>query len=123
MPLDAPVTNIVRPRKKIWSGRSIMSRLVIYVETLARKSPHWRLAGAYRLPGYEAVEVCLAPGHRPGWAQEMRPRSVRVDDRLALPLGPTPLDFIFRNLLGGRMLLGFECFHFEDFDLIDGSMV
>jgi hypothetical protein len=41
----------------------------------------------------------------------------------ASAFGPAPLGFIFRNLLGGGVLLGFEGLHFEDLWLIDGSMV
>ncbi len=50
-------------------------------------------------------------------AQDWRSR------RWALALGPTPLDFVLGNLLGGRMLLGFEGLDFEYVGLINSSMI
>jgi hypothetical protein len=43
--------------------------------------------------------------------------------RQALAFGPTPLNFIFGNLFGSGMFLGFEGFHLEYVSLIDSSMV
>ena len=54
------------------------------------------------------------PVSEPGCPQSLRG---------ALAFGPTPLGFIFSNLFGGGVFLGFEGLHFEYISLIDGSMV
>src|SRR5215831_13070824 len=84
-------------------------------------------------PGSQIGSIWLAPRpvrelQSPGrgnWRDCYKLERPSEQRRLSCPstFGPTPFDFVFGNLLRGRMFLGFESLYFEHLCLIDGSMV